>query len=299
MKIIITGATGFIGVHLSDYLCKKDYFIEKVSLRRQNYTINSSADALINLVGKAHDREASEKDFYYANVELLKDLFQKFKNSNIKTFIHISSILAVEEISSEKPLGEDKNCNPISNSGRSKREFEKWLLEQTKFLSEDKKIIILRPPMIHGEGNKGNLNLLYKVVSKGIPWPLASFENERSFLSIDNLNYLINEMINNQEISSGIYHLADDETISTNQLIKIIANTSGKNAHLWKIPINLIKFVAKIGDKLRLPLNSERLQKLTENYVVSNKKIKTVLGIKKLPLTAEEGLIKTIKSFKE
>jgi hypothetical protein len=82
-------------------------------------------------------------------------------------------------------------------------------------------------------------------------------------------------------------------------LISTVNIALGKNAKLWKISKNLIVKTAALGDKLRLPLNSERLKKLTESYVVSNQKIKTALGINKLPLSAEEGLIITIKSFKK
>src|SRR5690606_21657988 len=115
--------------------------------------------------------------------------------------------------------------------------------------------------------NKGNLNLLYKIVEKGIPWPLAAFENKRSFLSIDNLSFLILEMLKNKDVKSGIYNFADDELISTNQLIKIIGSASGRKSKLWSISPYLIKGLAKIGDKMKLPLNSERLKKLTESYV--------------------------------
>ena len=75
--------------------------------------------------------------------------------------------------------------------------------------------------MIHGPGNKGNLNLLYGVVKKGIPWPLGSFENKRTFTSIDNLCYIINGLLT-KEVESGIYNINDDEAVSTNELIEII-----------------------------------------------------------------------------
>src|SRR5690606_9335837 len=184
----------------------------------------------------------------------------------------------------------------VTPYGKSKLEAETYLLNQK--LPEGKRLFIIRPCMIHGPGNKGNLNLLYKVVEKGIPWPLTAFENQRSFLSIDNLSYLIHQMLVNKEVSSGIYHFADDEVLSTNQLIEIISTTLGKKPKLWNINANFIKSVVKIGNVLPLPLNSERLKKLTESYVVSNDKIKSTLGIKKLPLSAEEGLVKTIQSFR-
>jgi nucleoside-diphosphate-sugar epimerase len=150
--------------------------------------------------------------------------------------------------------------------------------------------------MIHGPGNKGNLNLLYKLVQKGLPWPLGAFENKRSFTSIDNLTYLINQLIE-KDIESGIYQIADDEALSTNEIIRLISSAQKRKSSIWNIPGKLIGFTARIGDVLHLPLNSERLKKLTESYVVSNQKIKKELGIEKMPFTSREGFKKTFESF--
>jgi nucleoside-diphosphate-sugar epimerase len=151
--------------------------------------------------------------------------------------------------------------------------------------------------MIHGPDNKGNLNLLYKLVSKGIPWPLGAFENKRSFCSIDNVCFVVNEIFENKKIPSGIYNLADDQAISTNRLIELISITQNKPAKIYTIPKKFIITLAKIGDYLKFPLNSERLEKLTENLEVSNDKIVKAIG-KKLPVSAEDGLIRTFNSFK-
>ncbi|MGO3653848.1 MAG: NAD-dependent epimerase/dehydratase family protein, partial [Sphingobacterium sp.] len=169
----------------------------------------------------------------------------------------------------------------------------------SQIIPADKRIFIIRPCMIHGPGNKGNLTLLYKIVEKGIPWPLATFHNQRSFLSIDNLNYILEKLLVNEEMQSGIYNIADDDALSTNELVALISNSLDRTLKLWHIPAGLIMNVAKIGDKLPLPLNSERLKKLTESYVVSNSKIKQTLGIDRLPLTVKEGLVKTFRSFKK
>lgn len=150
--------------------------------------------------------------------------------------------------------------------------------------------------MIHGPGNKGNLNLLYNLVSKGLPWPLGAFENKRSLCSIDNLCFIIKELIEREDIPSGVYNVADDEALSINELIGLIAQSQNKSPRVWNISKSFIKIVAKIGDYLHLPLNSERLQKLTESYLVSNAKIKHALG-KELPISAKVGLLKTFKSF--
>ncbi len=299
MKTIITGVTGFVGQNLSKYLDTQQIEVGRVSLRNESWknALNNDVNALIHLAGKAHDTSnVSDQDEYYKiNRDLTIELFNEFLNSDIKKFFYFSSVKAVADIV-EDTLTEDKIPNPVTPYGKSKIEAEKYILSQN--LPEDKKVYIIRPCMIHGPGNKGNLNLLYKIVEKGLPWPLAAFGNRRSFLGIDNLNYMILKMLEDNELPSGIYNFADDKAISTNELISTMNKALEKKPRLWKISKKLIENIAIIGDKLHLPLNSERLRKLTESYVVSNDKIKSALGIKELPFSTEEGLLKTIKSFK-
>src|SRR5665647_142205 len=132
----------------------------------------------------------------------------------------------------------------------------------------------------------------------GIPWPLDAFDNRRSFTSIDNLCFVIDRLIS-ENSKPGVYHIADDEPLSTNELIQVICETMGRKARIWYLPQKLMKDVAWLGGLLHLPLNQERLRKLTENYVVSNAKIKEALGIEHMPVTAREGLKRTIKSFQK
>jgi len=166
----------------------------------------------------------------------------------------------------------------------------------SKEIPEGKRVYVLRPCMIHGPGNNGNLKLLYKIVLKSIPWPLGAFENKRSFCSIDNLLFVINELIEREDVPSGIYNIADDEPLSTNEIIGLFAQSQNSKPKIWKISRSLIEKAARFGDKLHLPFNSERLHKLTSSYVVSNAKLKVALG-KPLPVSSREGLIKTFKSF--
>jgi len=294
--IAILGTSGFIGKHLKKIL--HDSY--GVSLRNEGWRCEIvHCDAIINLIGKAHDHTgvAKDSDYIYANVELTKQIFDVFKISKAKLFIHISSLAALEEIESETSLTETDKCNPISFYGKSKRSAEEWLLQQD--LPSDKKLIIIRPPMVHGAGDKGNLGLLYKLISKGIPYPLASFNNQRSFISIDNFCFFIEQIIEKQDtIESGVYHISDDEVVSTKEIIEIIKSVTNSNVPNVMLPKLFVKIVAKIGDVISLPLNTTRLKKMTSNLVVSNQKIKTTLGISKLPYTAKEGLEKTISSFK-
>lgn len=298
MQITITGASGFVGTNLTAYLEAKNLVIESLSLRGDwKEQFNPSRDAIIHLAGRAHDLEntSDEAEYFKVNRDLTIQLFQAFLKSEAKDFFYFSSVKAVAD-TADCMIDENIVPEPLTAYGKSKYEAEQYLLAQK--LPEGKRLLIIRPCMIHGPGNKGNLNLLYKIVEKGIPWPLVNFENKRSFLSIDNLSYLVYEMLQNKEVPSGIYNFADDESLSTNQLIKSINKALERKPRFLSIGVGLITFIAKVGDKIKLPLNSERLKKLTESYVVSNQKIKNALNIKQLPLSAEEGIIKTIKSFK-
>ncbi|WP_347218042.1 NAD-dependent epimerase/dehydratase family protein [Chryseobacterium sp.] len=298
MNISVLGASGFVGRNLVK-VEQPDFYFQEVSLRNTSWKENvGHSDVVINLIGKAHDHQgtASENDYYFANVELVKEIFNVFIHSEAKLLIHISSIAAVEEFESQTPLQEQADCKPVSIYGKTKREAEKWLLEQV--LPADKKVVILRPPMIHGPGDKGNLGLLYKIISKGIPYPLESFDNRRSFLSIDNFNFYITEIIKNKDrIASGIYNICDDDPVSTKSIIKIIKKVTNKNTISLPVPRYLIMGIAKIGDIIPIPINTKRLKKMTDSLLVTNEKIKKTLLITSLPVSAEEGIEKTIKSF--
>ena len=296
-KISITGAAGFVGTNLQNYL-KSSHEIVPMSVRyKPNQEFEVTADVVIHLAGKAHDlkKVSQPQDYYDANYELTKQLFDGFINSEAKVFVFMSTVKAVaDEV--KGILSEDAIPNPKTHYGIAKHQAEQYILNYK--LPEGKRVYILRPCMIHGPGNKGNLNLLYQLVAKGFPWPLGAFENQRSFLSIENLCFVIKELLENDSISSGVYQVSDDESLSTNELIQLVGMSLNKNARILNLSQKVITSIAKLGDHLHLPLNTERLQKLTENYMVSNQKIVKAMG-KSLPVTAKEGLLKTFVSFRK
>ena len=287
----LSGSSGFVG---NNFLKNYQNIFSIINFNKSE-NINITEDIVLHFTGKAHDlKKTSNPDEYYlVNTELTKNVFDAFLASDAKVFITLSSVKAVaDEV--EGVLTEEEIPNPITHYGKSKLLAEQYIL--SKKIPEGKRIYVLRPCMIHGPGNKGNLNLLYKIVSKGLPWPLGAFENKRSFCSIDNLCFIIQELIENENIPSGVYNVADDEALSTNDLIRLIADSQGKKYHIWNLPKSIINGIAKLGDLINLPLNKERLDKLTETYVVSNAKIIQAMG-KPLPQSAKEGLIKTFQSF--
>ncbi len=290
-SIFITGSTGFVGKNAVNYF-SIDYDIYKYAKQDK---IIIDQDIVLHFAGKAHDLKNTSniQEYYFSNTELTKNIFDTFLESEANVFITLSSVKAVAD-ELDCALTEEHIANPITHYGKSKLLAEQYIL--SKQIPSGKRVYILRPCMIHGPGNKGNLNLLFKIVSKGFPWLLGAFENKRSFCSIDNLCFIINELIQNENIPTGIYNIADDIPLSTNKLIRLISESQSKNPFILHIPKLMIKSIALFGDILHLPLNTERLSKLTETYVVSNVKIKKAID-KPLPVNTEDGLMKTFISF--
>lgn len=308
MRILITGVHGFVGSNLVTYLAKENeiFGLDIIAPEKEGVMKTYSwedldagnvpeVDAIIHLAGKAHDtKNKTLSDVYFkVNRDLTIKMYDYFlAHDSIKKFVFFSTAKAAAD-KVDGVLTEDVVPSPVGPYGESKIAAEKYILEH---LTEGKDVYIFRPCMIHGPGNKGNLNLLYNVVKKGIPWPLGAFDNRRTFTSIENICFAVNGVLI-KDVPSGIYNMGDDEALSTNELIEIICKSLGKKAHIWKLSKGLMTGMAKVGGWLHLPLNPERLRKLTESYVSSNAKIKAALGIEKMPVDTREGLRVTLDSF--
>ena len=324
MNILITGAHGFVGSNLVialkghhslyglDIVAPEKEGVVKTYAWKDIETTSfpmqqlPKFDAIIHLAGKAHDtkNQSASQVYFDINTGLTQKIFDFFLESSAKKFIFFSSVKAAADSVVGDMLTEDVIPTPVGPYGESKIAAEEYILSKLRSedgelkvaMQRDKRVYILRPCMIHGPGNKGNLNLLYNVVKKGIPWPLGDFENKRSFTSIDNLCYVVEGLLT-KDVASGIYHMGDDEALSTNELIALMCEAMGKEPHIWKMNRKMMEGCAGLGTLLHLPLNTERLRKLTENYVVSNEKIKSALGIDRMPVRAADGIMKTIRSF--
>ena len=261
MKFLITGAYGFVGTNLCQYPADKGHAchaLDLASARRDGvpYTAFFSwddleklpeVDAVVHLAGKAHDlkKVSSPQSYFDVNVGLTQKIFTAMEGK-AKRFIYFSSIKAVD---GDTPYAQ------------SKREAERWL---------DGRAIVLEPAMIHGPGNKGNLNL-------------------------GNICAVVEALAERGE--NGTYPVCDDMPVSTNRLIELIAEAYGKKARLWRVPRWIMRMVASVGSVLHLPLNRERLGKLTEDSVVDNSALRAALGWDAMPVGAEEGLKATLAEF--
>lgn len=302
-KILVTGASGFVGYNLIPFL-KSNYSISTIGRKTSNpdYSwddldgIRESSKAIIHLAGKAHDVHGSAKaqDYIDINLGLTKKVFNLFLKSDSEVFIYFSSVKAVASVV-EGILKEEDEFQVDNPYGASKRAAEEFLLSKT--LKPNQRLYIIRPCMIHGPGNKGNLNLLFQMAKKSIPFPFGAYENERSLLGIENLNHIILSLLEKMP-EAGVYNLADDDYISTTEIYRTMGMVLNKKLSIVNTPKSIIKFIGKVGDKTPLPIDSLKILKLTENYRVSNTKIKIALGIKRMPYSLKDNLIKTIESFK-
>ena len=312
IELLITGIRGFIGSNFKEYI-KNDPKFEITGTSRYKSKISHlkgeikdtctisdvieqrlSYHSYIHLSGKVYDfRDKKNEDEYFAaNYEVTKLLMDHFaKDPKAKNFIFLSTIHVLTE-NPEVVLDESYVPKPFTPYGKSKFKAEQYI---RKHCPPDKNYYILRPSMIHGPGNKGNLNLLYKLIKSGIPYPVGAYNNSRSFVSIENLSFILKQIIT-RDIEPGLYHIADDEPTKTHDLVKMIAEATGEKAKIWNIPLVLLKYIAKLGNRLPIFINEHRLNKLTGDFIVSNEKITKAIG-KPLPVSSREGLKYTLNSL--
>ena len=315
--VLITGAFGFVGTNLSVWLAERGRGVWALDVAGAGSASGGAygrlftwddlervpwgeVDAVVHLAGKAHDTQhtSDPQSYFDINAGLTEKIVRRIADAAPRPirFILFSSVKASAD-AVDGVLTEDAAPDPHTPYGKSKLEAERIVREAAAARPEALCGLILRPCMIHGPGNKGNLNLLYTLVRKGAPWPLGAFDNQRSFASIGNVCAVVEGVLAGKATASGIYQVADDETLSTNELITLMAGALGRPVRIWRVPAAWIRLSARLGDTLRLPLNSERLRKLTESYVVSNRKLKAMLGWKSMPVTTGDGLRLTLETM--
>ncbi|MFY9090194.1 NAD-dependent epimerase/dehydratase family protein [Arcobacter aquimarinus] len=281
-KILITGSNGYLGSSFINQHKDKHEF-EKFSLLNQKLEdINfDNIDIVLHCAALVHQKvEHSYEKYHDINVEYPVKLAKLAKQNGVKQFVFISTIAVYGE--EEEKLDENNICNPVTPYGRSKLETEKELL---KFSDDSFIVSIIRPPMVYGKNAPGNIDSLVKLVKKSPIIPLGSIENRRSFISIQNLCYVINEVIIQQK--AGIFLVSDDEPLSTSRLIELIAKNLDKKIYLIKVPFfeSLLKLVKPSFHK-----------RLYGSLEIDNTITKERLNLKN-PYSVEDGIRFMIKGI--
>ena len=283
MKILITGQNGFIGKALFDLLKQQGHQV-RGTVRNENKIeegldiiavgdISSTTDwstalkgikTVIHLANRAHVLNDQATDpltiFRGVNVAGTIQLAKQALESKVKRFIFISSIKVNGEKTDKQSFSAEDKPNPQDPYAISKLEAENTLRKIAQKSSME--IVIIRPPLVYGQGVKGNFQRLSRLVELGIPLPFSSIKNKRSLISLDNLLQILSKAVIDPAVANQTLLVSDALDLSTPQLIKKIANSIGKPARLFPFPIKLLKVIG------RLTGQSEIINRLTENLQI-------------------------------
>jgi nucleoside-diphosphate-sugar epimerase len=312
-SILVTGATGFLGGHLLSASLLERYSL-KIAIRGERQRdINSGftaisvadltshthwgealrgVDTVIHLAARAHmlkDPAANpEVEFDRTNHQGTANLVRQAIAANVKHFIFISSIGAMATLS-KRTLTETTPCHPDTPYGRSKLKAEEALISLASQSSMT--WTILRPTLVYGPGNPGNMERLLKLVKRRLPLPLGAIDNRRSFIYVENLVDAIIQCIDNSNAINQTFILSDGEDLSTPQLIRRLATCLDYPAPLLPVPPMLMKAAGKLTGK------SDTVSRLLGSLAVDSTKIRQTLNWQ-TPYTLDQGLQATADWFK-
>jgi len=265
--ILVSGANGFIGQALCQYLVEQGFYVrgsirdrstltdkDKASDYIETGSLENDVDwiealngidyivhlAAISEVSKERSAEAP-KLLQQINVNTTQKLASQAAQSGIKRFIYISSIKANGELSENRAFTHSAIPAPQSLYGKSKLEAERRVTAVGE--TSNMETIIIRPTLVYGPGAPGNILRLMKLIDSGLPIPLGLVQNKRSLVSIQNLCHLIVTCLLKEQLTNQVFLAADGEDISSPELIRLLAELMGRKPHLWPVPVSLLKLL--------------------------------------------------------
>lgn len=305
MKILLTGANGFIGARLAEYLSENSQHNLTCAVRRQTLAVNGrlflfngltrdtdwagglvGQEVVVHVAARAHIMKDEVSDplseYRKINVEGTMNLARQAAQAGVRRFVFLSSI----KVNGEGTLPgsyytADDSPAPEDAYGVSKMEAEQELWEVSRRTGME--IVIIRPPLVYGPGVKGNFASLMKLVEKGFPLPLGAVHNERSLVALDNLVDLVALCIEHPAAANEVFLASDGQDLSTTDLIRRVARAMGKSARLIAVPSSMLMFGASMLRKRTLA------QRLLGSLQVDISKTKNLLGWTPL-LSVDEGL---------
>ena len=285
MKILVTGASGFVGRYLVNDLSKTDEVIACV--REKSNLLPSSVqqivgnnffdialpkdiNVIVHLAGIAHNKNNSVDEFKKNNVDGTLELAHKALEANIKRFIFISSIGVNGNSTHGKAFTEQDTPNPTNDYTKSKYEAEKALAKLFENTNID--LVIIRPPLIYAHDAPGNFSKLLMLIKLGQFLPFGCTHNQRSFIAIENLVSFITACIYHDTKINETFLIADDEVISTKQLIQCVSSGMGKSMILLPVPTKLLSILADVTGKVSI------FEQLYGNLEIDNGKAKKFIN---------------------
>ena len=266
-KILVTGATGFVGQALCRRLQADGHSVVK-AVRSATGDDNQAVigdlgdktdwsgalknvTAVIHLAARVHVMVDTATDplatFRRFNRDATKLLAEQAAENGVKRFIYLSSVKAAGEESLNRPLKETDPPRPLDPYGQSKREAEEAL--QTIAEKTSMAVTVLRPPLVYGPGVKGNFLTLLNVCRKTLPLPLAAINNRRSLVFLDNLVDAIARAASVGKSGFSLYYVADEQAVSTPELIRAVGTALGKPSRLLPVPASILSLLGRLTGK--------------------------------------------------
>ncbi|MBU0533487.1 MAG: NAD-dependent epimerase/dehydratase family protein [Candidatus Omnitrophica bacterium] len=312
--VFITGATGFIGRALCAKMLENGWKVKGTfqkeseintlpvgvegvhlnAIESDNFNDSDFAevDTVIHLAARVHimsDSTVGSPDaFRKVNVLGTERLARMAAKAEVKRFIFISSVKVNGE-GDLKPYNENDIPKPQDAYGISKMEAEQVLASVVA--ETGLQMVILRLPLVYGQGVKANFKNLIKIAGSGLPLPFKNISNRRSFIYLGNLVDAIITCVTHQLAAGETFMVSDGQDVSTPDLIKMIASAMNKKLLLFSLHPNILKALCKIAGK------GKEVEKLTGTLIVDSNKIRNLLGWKP-PFSLEEGIKETVKHYK-
>lgn len=315
-SILITGANGFVASHLIPFLDQQGYQITAAVRHSRTQILPSvtfidsgdidgstnwqrtlnGINTVIHLAARAHilndDTSNPEAEFLKINTEGTANLVRQSIQAGVKHFVFISSVGAMTTLSNQ-PLTENFPCQPDTPYGRSKLEAEQALISLAN--QSNMTWTILRPTLVYGPGNPGNMARLIQLINRGLPLPFALVKNRRSFVYVGNLVDAIATCLIHPNAKNQIFLISDGQDLSTPQLICKIAYYLGRPCNFLPVPPSLLKLVGYLGSTVQhlskrpISLNTSTIDRLLGSLIVDNNLIQTTLNWQP-PYTIDQGL---------
>ncbi|WP_104401032.1 UDP-glucose 4-epimerase family protein [Vibrio penaeicida] len=312
MKILLTGATGFVGQHLLRSL-KANHEVTVLGRSKPSYnngdfyhydlTSNAlpteafeSVDTVIHAAARVHVMSDSATDpleeYRVANTAATLRLAEQAIRSNVKRFIFISSIkVNGESTLPNKPFSASSARLPEDDYGRSKSEAEVELLKLAD--STNLEVVIIRPTLVYGPGVKANFAAILKLVEKGIPLPFGGIKhNKRSFVSVRNLVDLISTCIDHPKAVNQVFLVSDGKDLSTSEMVSLMGRSIGKQRWQVPVPVWCFTLAGKVFGK------SDIVNRLVGSLYVDISETKSRLNWTP-PQSIEEGFLEVAVSISE
>lgn len=313
MRILVTGANGFVGRYLCPVLTARGHHVTAAVRSAPERAITGAShtvvvgevngntnwvdvlagqDALIHLVARTHVMGESDNDhlYYDVNVGGTTALAQAAIEAGVKRFVYLSSIKALAEKSGTVALREDMEPAPEDAYGRTKLEAEKVLLDCTR--ETGMMTSIVRPPLVYGAGAKANLLKLIEVCDRRVPLPLAMTNNRRCLIYLGNLADALAVVVEADDIDGEVFHVSDGEAVSTAELVRRISSALSRKPRLFPVPVWILKVLGALSGK------SETIDRLTGSLEINDEKIRSVVGWTP-PYNMLQGLQETAEWYRK